>query len=88
MVTTKALVGPMQSRKVNQDSPRSTEPAMFTPTHVDKNLTPSQLRERIAERERERETTKAERSATPWMRNCAGCVRGWPSCRVADQSEP
>lgn len=33
---------------------------MFTPSHLDKNLTPQQIRERIAEREREREAAKAE----------------------------
>lgn len=52
---------------------------MFTPTHVDKNLTPQQLRERIAERERERETAKAEA-----VRNILDAELRWLRARLAE----
>ena len=52
---------------------------MFTPTHIDKNLTPQQLRERIAECEREREATKAEA-----VRNNLDAELRWLRARLAE----
>lgn len=52
---------------------------MFTPTPHDKNLTPQQLRERIAEREKEREATRAEA-----IRNELDAELRWLRARLAE----
>jgi hypothetical protein len=52
---------------------------MFTPGHLDKNLTPQQLRERIAERERERDAAKAEA-----VRNELDAELRWLRARLAE----
>ena len=52
---------------------------MFSPTPRDKNLTPQQLRERIAEREKERETAKTEA-----VRNNLDAELRWLRARLAE----
>ena len=52
---------------------------MFTPSHLDKNLTPQQLRERIAERERERDATKVDA-----VRNNLDAELRWLRARLAE----